>query len=207
MGRIEIKLGDESSLRLASDTLMEGGLVIFPTDTVYGVGALPQSTDAISRIFALKQRPFDMTLPLLIGDVNQVELVSRFQGRGMKVLAERFWPGALTLILPDVSPGIHHSIQKDQTIAVRCPDHDYIRNLSSLVGPIAATSANLHGEPTPLLVSEMPKEFEAVDLIIDGGQCSHGTASTIIDLSRDKPNIIRSGAIPEDEVLAALADT
>ena len=124
MGRIEIKLGDASSLRLASDTLMEGGLVIFPTDTVYGIGALPQSTDAISRIFALKQRPFDMTLPLLIGDVNQVELVSRFQGRGMKVLAERFWPGALTLILPDVSPGIHHSIQKDQTIAVRFPDHD-----------------------------------------------------------------------------------
>lgn len=204
MGRIEIKLSDESSLKLASEALMAGAIAIFPTDTVYGIGALPQSTAAINRIFSLKQRPLDMPLPLLIGDINQVELVSNFQERKMRALAEKFWPGALTLILPDVSPEIDDLIQKDGTIAVRCPDHGYIRNLCSLVGPIATTSANLHGEPTPLLTSEMPKEFEAVDLIIDGGQCSHGTASTIIDLSGDKPNIIRTGPIPEEEILATL---
>ena len=204
MGKIDLSSETDTALIEATNVLESGGVVIFPTDTVYGIGALPKFSDALERIYAIKKRPQEMSLPLLLSDMTQVSDCSTFNGQELQTLAKVFWPGPLTLILPDVLEHMNELLTQDGTVAVRSPDHDFIRGLCAKVGPIAATSANIHGQPTPLRISEMPESFDSADLIIDGGECSYGTASTIIELGNGTPKVIREGPIPEADVLSAL---
>ncbi len=204
MQRLELSSQTDGVLAKAAEVLLEGGVIIFPTDTVYGIGALPRYSESLNLIYELKARPQGMPLPLLLSDMSQVETVSSFKSESLRLLATAFWPGPLTLVLPDAVESSNSFVAQDGTIAVRSPDHDFIQSLCKVVGPIAATSANLHGEPTPIRTSGMPKAFEAVDLMIDGGECSYGSASTIADLSREHVEVLREGPITKDLILSVL---
>ena len=202
MQRLELSFQDDGVLVSAAEILLAGGVAIFPTDTVYGMGALPRYSDALNRIYELKDRPLGMPLPLLLSDISQVGTVSSFKSESLRTLATAFWPGPLTLVLPDAIEASNNFVAQDGTIAVRSPNHGFIQSLCKVVGPIAATSANLHGEPTPLRISGMDKNFETVEPMIDGGECHHGSASTILYLSKERVEVLRGGPIPKDSILS-----
>ena len=195
METINLSKNQEKAIQRSAETLLSGGIVIFPTDTVYGIGALPTFPSAIKQIFKLKNRPTSMPLPLLLSEAKQISSVSSYRSQTMDQLTEMFWPGPLPLIVPDVMPAISKSLNGQETIAVRCPNHDIVRELVTRTGPVATTSANLHGQPTALTLAEIAKSFEAVELGIDDGECVHGTASTILDLAKPYPEILRQGPI------------
>ena len=201
---IDLSKSRAHALKNSADTLLAGGVVIFPTDTVYGIGALPKFPSAINKIFELKKRPTTMPLPLLLSDENQINEISSHDSPAMTKLVDAFWPGPSTLILPDVLSDFCHSADEEETIAVRCPNHDFIRELISRTGPLATTSANLHGKPTPVALQEIAELFQEVEVGIDGGECDHGAASTIVDLSKANPEVIREGPISETQILQLL---
>lgn len=182
--------------------LKEGGIVAFPTDTVYGLGAGIGNTQAVERVYQVKKRPHGMALPLLLSDVSQIGEVAWPVPQAAWLLAERFLPGALTLVLPkapslaDIVTGV------GKTVAVRIPAHPIpVALIRGLGTPIIGTSANLSGQPPALTASEVYTQLgDKVDLIIDGGRCPGGRESTIIDLSGDTPVILREGAIPGEEL-------
>jgi L-threonylcarbamoyladenylate synthase len=199
-------------LPVTKDTMAEavrilsaGGLVAFPTDTVYGVGAHAFQPQAVEKIYAAKIRPRDKAIPLLLATSNDLSLVAESIPPVAHLLAERFWPGGLTLVLRKraivsdvVSPG--------PTVAVRVPDHAVTQALIAALGaPLAATSANLAGNPSPVTAQEVVGELAGrIELILDGGPCSGGIPSTVLDLTTDPPAILRSGAIAEEDISFAM---
>jgi len=184
----------ESSIKR---TLSSGGVAVLPTDTVYGIFSLPTEKTAIEKIYTLKMRPESMPLPLLISGTEQLPKVSSFQNQALWALVGAFWPGPLTAILPNSSPSMSLIASEQNTIAVRCPDNDLVRRIANDLGPLAATSANIHGEATPENASEIADMLPNVDLIIDGGPLKDGLASTLVDLTQPVPQILREGPITE----------
>ena len=177
--------------------LQRGGLVAFPTDTLYGLGAHPFIESAVRRLYDAKGRPDSKPVPLLLSSPNDLTLVSDQTDGLAHALAAAFWPGALTLVVrcrPDI-PSLANGWGK--TVAVRVPDHPVPRELCALLGaPITGTSANLGGGPNPITAEDVASQLEAkVDLIIDGGPCPGALPSTIIDVSGDSPAILRQGVI------------
>ena len=191
----------ESSIK---KTLASGGVVVLPTDTVYGIFSLPTEKAAIEKIYALKMRPESMPLPLLISGTEQLSKVSSFQNRAMKLLVETFWPGPLTVVLPDPSPSMSLIISEENTVAVRCPDNELVRRIANDLGPLAATSANIHGEDTPETAAGIADMLPNVDLIADGGPLKDGLASTLIDLTQPIPQILREGPITKKMIFDTL---
>ena len=184
----------ESSIKR---TLSSGGVAVLPTDTVYGIFSLPTKKDAIQRIYTLKMRPESMPLPLLVSGTEQLPKVSSFQNQDLWALVGAFWPGPLTVILPNPSPSMSLIASEQNTIAVRCPDNDLVRRIANDLGPLAATSANIHGEDTPENATEIAAMLPNVDLIVDGGPLKDGLASTLVDLTQPVPQILREGPITE----------
>ncbi|MFL2697015.1 MAG: L-threonylcarbamoyladenylate synthase [Acidimicrobiales bacterium] len=191
----------ESSIKR---TLSSGGVAVLPTDTVYGIFSLPTEKAAIERIYTLKMRPESMPLPLLISGTEQLPKVSSFQNQDLWALVGAFWPGPLTAILPNPSPSMSLIASEQNTIAVRCPDNDLVRRIANDLGPLAATSANIHGEDTPENATEIAAMLPNVDLIIDGGPLKDGLASTLVDLTQPVPQIIREGPITEKMIFDTL---
>ena len=191
----------ESSIKR---TLSSGGVAVLPTDTVYGIFSLPTKKDAIQRIYTLKMRPESMPLPLLVSGTEQLPKVSSFQNQDLWALVGAFWPGPLTAILPNSSPSMSLIASEQNTIAVRCPDNDLVRRIANDLGPLAATSANIHGEDTPENATEIAAMLPNVDLIIDGGPLKDGLASTLVDLTQPVPQIIREGPITEKMIFDTL---
>ena len=178
-----------------------GGVVVLPTDTVYGLAALPTSRDAIERIFALKGRRADVPLAVLCASADQA-LGLAAPVPGVERVAARFWPGPLTLVLPRRSGVELHLGEPQHTIGLRVPDHDLVRAVAARTGPIAATSANRHGEPTPATASEAAASLTAApDLVVDGGRLE-ASASTVVDASGTPWVARRVGPIDPDEVIA-----
>lgn len=191
----------ESSIKR---TLSSGGVAVLPTDTVYGIFSLPTEKAAIERIYTLKMRPESMPLPLLISGTEQLPKVSSFQNQDLWALVGAFWPGPLTVILPNPSPSMSLIASEQNTIAVRCPDNDLVRRIANDLGPLAATSANIHGEDTPENATEIAAMLPNVDLIVDGGPLKDGLASTLVDLTQPVPQIIREGPITEKMIFDTL---
>jgi len=186
----------------AVDILRSGGIVAFPTDTVYGLGADATNEGAILKIYAAKKRPLQTALPLLLYDASEIANVARDIPELAWRLAERFLPGGLTLVLyrlPSVSPVITGGSEK---IAVRVPDHPVPIELIKMLGkPITGTSANLTGRPNPLTAEDVREQMGgSIDSIIDGGRCRGDIASTIVDLTVEPPMILREGAVSSDEI-------
>ncbi len=191
----------ERKIHQAIETLKNGGIVAFPTDTVYGLGANASSHGAILRIYEAKRRPRRLALPLLLADVSQIPSVARDIPEIAWLLAKHFLPGGLTLVLyksPSVSSLITGESEK---IAVRVPAHPIpIALLEGLDAPITGTSANLTGRPSPLTTQEVHNQLgDRVDLIIDG-ECPGGVVSTVIDITTDPIRILREGAISSEEI-------
>ncbi|MDX1902473.1 MAG: L-threonylcarbamoyladenylate synthase [Gammaproteobacteria bacterium] len=187
----------ETSLNQAVEILRVGGLVAIPTETVYGLGADARNENALKKIFAAKGRPADHPLIVHIGDISQLKDWARDIPETVYLLAKHFWPGPLTLILkknPDVSDFV--TGQQD-SIGLRIPSHPIALALLKKFGSgIAAPSANRFGHISPTTAEAVREELgEAVDLILEGGQCERGLESTILNLSADAPVILRPGMI------------
>ncbi len=182
--------------------LKRGGLVAYPTDTVYGLGADPLNEKAVARIYEVKNRPRNLPLPLLLADRSDLPQVALIVPEIAWRLAERFWPGGLTLVVRK-NPLIPDSITAGgDTVAVRVPDHPVtIALIRGLGRPIVGTSANLSGKPSPVTAEDVREQLgNEVDLIVDGGRCPGGIESTVIDVSDASPAIIRVGAIPQEDI-------
>jgi L-threonylcarbamoyladenylate synthase len=182
--------------------LKEGGIVAFPTDTVYGLGASMSLPQAVARIYDVKGRPQNMPLPLLLADKSQIGKVAEVVPPIARLLADKFLPGALTMVLlkskavPDTVSG------GGKTVAIRIPAHPVPLALVQGLGtPIIGTSANLSGQPSALTAEEVETQLDGkVDLIIDGGRCPGGKESTIVDLTGETPVVLREGAISKKEL-------
>ena len=185
----------------AVEILKRGGIVAYPTDTVYGLGGDVFNIGAIKRIYAVKQRPETMPLPVLLADSSKLQDIAMVPEMAWRLI-ERFWPGGLTLVLPkrDTLPAIITA--GGDKIAVRVPAHDVpLRLIRGLGRPIVGTSANISGKPSPLTAAEVVVQLDGkVDLIIDGGRCRGGVESTVVDVTGESPVILRAGIIPEADI-------
>ena len=192
---------DDLQVNQAIATLRDGGVVAFPTDTVYGVGVDPFQPDAVRKLYQIKGRPIDKPIPILVGSVSDVERVAQNLPPTFSRLAEQFWPGELTLIVeakslpPEVTAG-------GDTVGVRMPDHPLaLALLQRFGGAIATTSANKSDEPPATSADEVRSELgDLVSIILDGGQRTTKIASTVLDLSVSPPQIRRDGGISMDQL-------
>ncbi|MFA5054825.1 MAG: L-threonylcarbamoyladenylate synthase [Dehalococcoidia bacterium] len=193
----------EKLVERAVKILKNGGIVAFPTDTVYGLGANAFNEDAVLRVYEAKARPREFALTLLLADISQIKIVAENVPKIAWKLAERFMPGALTIVLQK-SMAVSNMITGDgDTVAVRVPDHPVpVAIVRGLGAPITGTSANRSGSPSPVTAEEVYKQLRnKVDLIVDGGKCPLGVSSTVIDLTIDPPKIIRYGTITREQII------
>jgi L-threonylcarbamoyladenylate synthase len=187
--------------------LKQGGIVAFPTDTVYGLGADAFNFKAVERIYHVKKRPKHLPFPLLLSDISQVTVVAQTVSGIDWFLARRFWPGGLTLILPKTA-SLPAYLAKGPTVAIRIPNHPVcLALIRYLGGPMIGTSANISGEPSALTADEVKKQMgQGIDFIIDGGKCPGGSESTIVDATSGVPVILRQGIIPQHKIEEAYAE-
>jgi len=186
--------------------LRSGGIAAYPTDTVYGLGADIYNDKAVARVFAVKRRPLNLPLPVLICDQSQLEELTADVPASAGRLITAFWPGALTIVFTK-APSFNSLVTAGSSkVAIRMPGHAITLNLIKEAGcPIVGTSANLHNLPAVLTAIEVRKQLgTSVDFILDGGPCPGGTESTIVDVSKDKIVILRRGAIPEKSISSLL---
>lgn len=193
---------DAKAVERAAAALRAGGLVAFPTDTVYGLGAHGFQPEAVESIYRVKGRMAQKAIPLLLGSVADVEEVAQNVPDAAWKLAECFWPGGLTLVLrrrPNVPDVVTSG---GPTVAVRIPDHPVPLRLISLIdAPLAATSANRSGQPSPVTADEVRESLNGlIDVLLDGGTTPGGVESTVLDLSLSDPVVLRRGAVPVEEL-------
>jgi len=187
--------------------LKRGGVIAFPTDTVYGLGADAFRSEAAERIYQMKKRPTHLPLPLLIGDVEQLAVLAAKPLPEIALfLAKRFWPGGLTLVVPKAAnlPGY----LGNTNIAVRVPDHPIcLALIQAINNPLIGTSANISGKPSMVTAGEVRQQLgNEVDFIIDGGRCPGGGESTVVDVTGGGAVILRHGIIPGDEINRAFKE-
>ena len=183
--------------------LRRGRVVVLPTDTVYGLVALASLAAATARLFELKGRGHDVPVAVLCADVDQaLRLVDPAAAASVRGVARRWWPGPLTLVLPRRAGVELHVGEPATTIGVRVPAHDLVRAVAARVGPLAATSANRHGSPTPTTAAAVRVELgDVVDLVVDGGTLA-ASASTVVDTTTSPWTVLRSGALDAAAILA-----
>ena len=191
------------SLAKAAEAVARGGLIVYPTDTVYGLGCNPYHGEAVKRVFEVKGR-MGKPLPLLVSSPHEAFRIAEFNPNALKA-AGLFWPGALTLVLK-AKPQAPRGLGGGSLIGVRWPRHREACRLIMLCGGLlVGTSANPTGEPPALTAEEAEDKLGgSVDLILDGGRAPLGKPSTVLDLSNSKPKLLRVGAISEREILEGL---
>ena len=194
----------KEALQIALVILHKGGLVAFPTDTVYGLGALAFNGTAVESIYLAKDRPIEKAIPVLIGDVMDLEKVSDDIPDEARTLASHFWPGPLTVIVPK-KPTLPEAVSATSTVGVRVPDHPVARELLGAAGPMAVTSANISGQPSPATAQEVFDQLKGrIELIIDGGRTPGGVPSTLVDCTGSEIKVLREGPISLEQILATL---
>jgi len=197
---------DLKSLRYAIETLQSGGIVAFPTDTVYGLGAMAFDETAVRRIYTAKDRPIEKAIPVLLGDVEDIDKVTMNVSGEAKSLARHFWPGPLTLVVPK-HPEIPEVVSATNSVGVRVPDHPVTRELLRATGPLAVTSANLSGMNSPVSAQEVFDQLDGrIALILDGGRTRIGVSSTVVDCLGNSPIILRQGSITMEQIEACIRD-
>jgi L-threonylcarbamoyladenylate synthase len=199
-----IRTGPGEAMTAAEVALDRGELVVMPTDTVYGVAARPDLTGATRRVFDAKRRPANLTLPVLAHSAPAAEAVAELDDRA-RLLATRFWPGGLTIVLPRApAAGAWNLGEETETVGVRVPAHDIALAILERTGPLAVTSANLSGQPTPPDCEGVRSALgEAVAVYLCAGECA-GTPSTVVELTGPTVRIMREGAVRSADIMAAL---
>jgi L-threonylcarbamoyladenylate synthase len=197
-----ISILEPGALERATEELCQGAVIAFPTDTVYGVGAHGFLEEAVSQLYRVKKRPVALPIPLLLPDAGQMEAVCIDIPAVTWQIAERFWPGGLSLVLRRSEAVPDAVTARGPTVAVRVPDHPLVQELCRRIqAPLAATSANLHGQPPPLTAGEVqPMLGQQIALLLDGGACRGGMASTVLDLSVWPPAILRAGPVKAEQL-------
>ena len=199
---------DERTPVVAAEIIRKDGLVAIPTETVYGLGANGLSEEAVAKIFVAKGRPQDNPLILHICGPEQIELFCQDIPESAYCQAEKLWPGPLTMVLPARDCVPKRTTGGLDTVAVRCPDNDVTREIIRLAGvPVAAPSANISGKPSTTTALHVLHDHEGmIDAVVDGGPCRVGLESTIVDLTGDRPRLLRPGGVTPEELLEVLGD-
>ena len=208
MNTVMLPAGGEATVSKAAEIIRSGGLLGIPTETVYGLGANGLDPAAVRKIFAAKGRPQDNPLILHVAGPEQVETFCHDIPPAARLLMDKFWPGPLTLILParDLVP--RETTAGLDTVGVRCPDCAVTREIIRAAGvPIAAPSANTSGKPSPTTAGHVLHDMAGkIDAIVDGGPCQVGVESTIVDLTGDRPRLLRPGGVSPEELEAVLGE-
>ena len=208
--RMNVRDDPEKAITAAKAAIDRGACVVLPTDTVYGIGADATSAHAVSGLLAAKNRGRDMPPPVLVSDAVMVRSLASSLPPAAIALGEALWPGALTLIVT-----AHPSLRMDLgdrfgTIAVRVPDHEFTRELLRATGPLAVSSANVSGQPAAATIEEAEAQLgTSVALYLDDGPAGDAAPSTIVDVTGERPQILRAGRIPREriaEIAGELAD-
>lgn len=199
---------DPQTPALAAQLIRQGELVAIPTETVYGLGADGLNETAVAKIFEAKGRPQDNPLILHICDASQMALFCHDIPKAAYDLAEAFWPGPLTMVLPARDCVPRRTTAGLSTVAVRCPDSAVTREIIRLSGvPIAAPSANISGKPSTTTAEHVLHDHNGrIAAVVDGGPCRVGVESTIVDLTEDRPRLLRPGGITPEQLIQVLGD-
>ena len=188
-------------LKLALATLEGGGLVAFPTDTVYGLGVNAYLEGSVRRLFEVKERDLSKPIPLLLDSAEAFSEIALDISQMAERFAQKFWPGPLTMVVRR-RPEFAHLGGEQETVGVRVPDHRIALTLLAGIGPLAVTSANLSGEPDTRTAQEAYDQLSGrIDLIIDGGETPGGMPSTVVDCTGEHPKILREGPITLETLL------
>jgi release factor glutamine methyltransferase len=195
------------AINLAATVLRNGGIVVFPTETVYGIGAAANSCIGPQEIIDIKARPANKPLPWLVECEDALDTYGIDVPAYAHSLARRFWPGALSIVVRASDKVGRDFTDARGTVALRCPDHEVVQELiRASGGPIITTSANTSGKPAPRSFEELEgRIIAAADLTLDGGETLHGVASTVVDCTGKEPVVIREGAVSAEEITAAAA--
>lgn len=193
-----------SEISRALEILRKGGIVAFPTDTVYGLGALAFDNAAIESIYTAKDRPLEKAIPILIGDLSDLDRIGSDIPEMALRFAERFWPGPLTCVIPKKST-LPPAVSATSTVAVRIPNHPDALALLRAAGPMAVTSANISGAQNPLTAQDVYEQLQGrIPIILDGGKTPGGIPSTLADCTGEKPVILREGTITLENLISTL---
>jgi L-threonylcarbamoyladenylate synthase len=200
-----VSQSDPRALELAVSALKSGELVVYPTDTVYGLGAAAGNDEALRRLFAAKGRAPFKAVPLLVADASMASRAADVTPVAGKLMAA-LWPGALTIVMRKLDSFHSAALAAGETVALRVPDHDFARRMIAALGePVVGTSANRSGSRAPVSAAEAAFQFgDMVALTVDGGRAA-GVESTVVDITQDGgPTIVREGAVTREEIEAAL---
>jgi len=201
-----VPAGESGALERAIQVLRRGGVIAFPTDTVYGLGCLVRDGQAIGRLFEIKGRGVEKAIPVLLGDTSGLPSVADRIPPSAVRLADRFWPGPLTLVVPRKGD-LPSVLGPDPTVGVRVPDHEFARVVLRAAGPMAVTSANPSGGANPLTAEDVRIGLgDGPDLVLDGGPSPGGVPSTVVDCVSVPPRLLRAGPIGLAEMRAFVAD-
>ncbi|HIR63884.1 MAG TPA: threonylcarbamoyl-AMP synthase [Candidatus Faecousia faecigallinarum] len=208
MNTLRLSAQDPRTPEIAAGILRRGGLVAVPTETVYGLGADGLNPAAVKRIFLAKGRPGDNPLILHVTGVEQLPQFCHDIPQAAYRLAQAFWPGPLTMVLPANDCVPRETTGGLDTVAIRCPQTPVTREIIRLAGvPVAAPSANLSGKPSTTTAQHVLHDHDGrIDAVVDGGPCAVGVESTIVDLTEDRPRLLRPGGVGPEALLAVLGD-
>lgn len=208
MKTLYLSASEPDTPQIAAEIIQCGGLVAIPTETVYGLGANGLDEKAVAKIFEAKGRPQDNPLILHVAETGQIERFCHSVPKAAWDLAKAFWPGPLTMVLPARDTVPRRTTAGLSTVAVRCPDNAVAREIIRLAGvPIAAPSANLSGKPSTTTAQHVLHDHDGrIDAIVDGGPCRVGVESTIVDLTEERPRLLRPGGVTPEQLMAVLGD-
>ena|SRR5579862_4816358 len=205
-GHASVPSTDAEAVARAVRALRAGGVVLLPTDTVYGLAVVPGNPDALNRVYALKGRPEEQNLPVIVSGQAQATSLGVKWTPSAATLAARWWPGALTLALGFGDAPRPGWLAGRDEVAIRCADLAFLLEVTSECGPLLVTSANAHGAPTPASAADAASALAGeVDLVVDGGDL-HGAPSTLVNLRREPPVIERVGRIAVAEIARVVGD-
>ena len=191
---------NKEGIEKASEIINEGGIVIFPTDTVYGIGCNPYNKKAVEKVYKIKSRDIMKSVPVLTYSIETAEKIAKFD-QFTKKIVEKFWPGPLTVILKVTDKEIKESLNLENKIAIRVPDHKCALELLKKCNFLVGTSANISGDSPYTEPDECLKNLETYDVFVDGGIITSKGESTIIEIENEQIKIIREGSLTEDEIL------
>lgn len=205
---VRIRTQSPNAVERTAEILARGGLVALPTDTVYGLAAHAFLPKAVARLYQAKGRPEHVPLPLLLADASVMEQVCVEIPDLAWQVAERFWPGGLSVVLKRAAIVPDEVTGGGPTVAVRVPDDAFVRAVCSALGaPLANTSANRHGHPAPTTADGVESDLGGrINLLVDGGPCPQGLASTVLNLAVSPPTILRVGPITREQLATVIAD-
>jgi len=199
-----VRASSREAIILAVEVLQRGGLVAFPTDTVYGVGALAFDGEAIRSIYTAKDRPVEKAIAILLGGSENLDKVTAEIPPIAAKLAASWWPGPLTLVVPK-HPLLPEVVSDLVTVGVRVPNHPVAQELLRAAGPMAVSSANISGQDNPKTADEVMRQLGGrIHLVLDGGETPGGIPSTVVDCTGVEPIILREGPVSREELLKTL---